>query len=47
MGKRSQLAARRRKWRSASLQGCPREVRLLLAGPYYYNVGMVNSLPPT
>eukprot|EP00964_Phaeocystis_antarctica_P018192 scaffold10071_cov44-Phaeocystis_antarctica.AAC.1 len=33
------------KWRSVSLQGCPREVRLLLAGPYYYNVDMVNSLP--
>jgi hypothetical protein len=28
-----------------SLQGCPREVRLLLAGPYYYDVDMVNSLP--
>jgi hypothetical protein len=26
-------------------QGCPREVRLLLAGPYYYDVDMVNSLP--
>jgi hypothetical protein len=23
----------------------PREVRLLLAGPYYYDVDMVNSLP--
>jgi hypothetical protein len=33
------------KWRSVSLQGCPREVRLLLAGPYYYDVDMVNSLP--
>ena len=33
------------KWRSASLQGCPREVRLLLAGLYYYDVDMVNSLP--
>ena len=39
------------KWRSASLQGCPREVpvRLLLAGPYYYDdvdmLDMVNSLP--
>jgi hypothetical protein len=33
------------KWRSASLQGCPREVRLLLAGPYYYDVDMVNCLP--
>ena len=30
---------------SWSLQGCPREVRLLLAGPYYYDVDMVNSLP--
>ena len=28
-----------------SLQGCPREVRLLLAGPYYFDVDMVNSLP--
>ena len=26
-------------------QGCPREVRLLLAGLYYYDVDMVNSLP--
>ena len=25
--------------------GCPREVRLLLAGPYYFDVDMVNSLP--
>ena len=33
------------KWRSVSLQGCPREARLLLAGPYYYDVDMVNSLP--
>ena len=33
------------KWRSTSLQGCPREVRLLLAGLYYYDVDMVNSLP--
>jgi hypothetical protein len=33
------------KWRSVSLQGCPREVRLLLAGPYYYDVDIVNSLP--
>eukprot|EP00964_Phaeocystis_antarctica_P100602 scaffold66206_cov41-Phaeocystis_antarctica.AAC.1 len=33
------------KWRSASLQGCPREVQLLLAGLYYYDVDMVNSLP--
>lgn len=35
----------RPKWRSVSLQGCPREVRLLLAGPYYFDVDMVNSLP--
>ena len=25
--------------------GCPREVRSLLAGEYYYDVDMVNSLP--
>ena len=37
--------AGRPKWRSVSLQGCPREVRLLLAGPYYFDVDMVNSLP--
>ena len=37
--------AARPKWRSVSLQGCPREVRLLLAGPYYFDVDMVNSLP--
>ena len=33
------------KWRSTSLQGCPKEVRLLLAGGLYYDVDMVNSLP--
>ena len=32
--------AGRPKWRSVSLQGCPREVRLLLAGPYYFDVDM-------
>ena len=37
--------AARPKWRSVSLQGCPREVRRLLAGPYYFDVDMVNSLP--
>ena len=31
--------------RTLSLQGCPREVRSLLAGEYYYDVDMVNSLP--
>ena len=33
------------KWRTVSLQGCPREVRGLLAGEYYHDVDMVNSLP--
>ena len=33
------------KWRTASLQGCPHEVRALLAAGYYYDVDMVNSLP--
>ena len=32
-------------WRTVSLQGCPREVRGLLAGEYYHDVDMVNSLP--
>ena len=32
-------------WRTISLQGCPREVRLLLAGELYYDVDLVNSLP--
>ena len=45
--RRAAVAARGRASgaRSVSLQGCPREVRLLLAGPYYYDVDMVNSLP--
>lgn len=29
------------KWRSVSLLGCP--ARLLLVGPYYFDVDMVNS----
>ena len=37
--------AGRPKWRSVSLQGCPREVRLLLAGPYYFDVDMVSEQP--
>ena len=32
-------------WRSATLQGCPREVRLLLASPFCHDIDFVNSLP--
>ena len=32
-------------WRSATLQGCPREVRLLLASPICHDIDFVNSLP--
>jgi len=33
------------KWRTTTLQGCPREVRLLLAGTFYHDLDFVNSLP--
>ena len=32
-------------WRQANLQGCPREVRLLLAAPHCSDLDFVNSLP--
>ena len=38
--------AGRPKWRSVSLQGCPREVRLLLAGPYYFDVAPPRAAMP-
>ena len=35
----------RGEWRSATLQGCPREVRLLLASPFCHDIDFINSLP--
>ena len=32
-------------WRSATLQGCPREVRLVLASAFCHDVDLINSLP--
>ena len=32
-------------WRPATLQGCPREVRLVLASAFCHDVDLINSLP--
>ena len=36
----------RPKWRSVSLQGCPREVRLLLAGPWWQQLRITSGRLP-